>query len=887
MHSPSMFRGVAAAFLACLCLTVSLQVQANELPNLGLTQHASGGYAPDAVIVKFRPSANASKKARARGLVNAVSNRQFKIVKGLEKLKLKKGQSVNQAIKRLQKLPFVEYAEPDFLVQKATNDEYFNLLYAIENTGQTVAGASGTPDADMDVVEAWNIQTGDPNLLIAVIDEGVQWDHPDLANNMWRNPGEVAGNGIDDDGNGFVDDVYGYDFYSNDGDPMDEGGHGTHVAGTICAEANNGIGIAGVVQQCKIMALRFLGPQGGSTSDGIASIDYAVQMGAKISNNSWGGGGFSQALYDSIAAARDADHIFLAAAGNGGSDGIGDNNDGLPHYPSNYNLPNVISVAATDNNDAIASFSNFGATSVDIGAPGVDIASTYPPSLVQNPDVPYAYLSGTSMATPNVTGVVALIRSEFPDWNYQQVIDHLYATARPAASMAGITTTGAIANAEAAMAGGEPPTPPAAPSGLTAEATGYDRIVLRWSDNADNEAAFVIERDGAEVQTVGSNATSALDTGLAGSTTYSYRVKARNSAGDSAWTDIAQATTDQTPPFQSLTVGSETTVAGTLVSGNYTSTFAADGSVERLRERESGGRKNSRYSYLEHQWTINAPSGAATLNVVGYSDNSSDGDRFEISYRTNTTSSWTTVCELAIGSPSTCTGIIGVPTSCSVAGACTNVDVFIRVSDTNQARGTRALDSVYIDQIELLVENDSGPITPPAAPSGLSGDNSVPGQIALSWTDNADNESRYDVQRSDASNAWTTIASLTADSQSYVDDSVASATTYQYRVRSVNSGGVADSNEIAITSAEVIAPNITLSASGYKRKGWQYVDASWDAGGAAVVLYRNSTTVYSGSLNSITDGPIAKGGAVYDYQVCPQGQPAGGDSCSNVIRIVF
>ena len=354
MHTPSVFRCIAAVVLAYLCLALSLQVQANDLPNLGLTQHASGGYAPDAVIVKFRPSANASKKARARGLVNAVSNRQFKIVKGLEKLKLKKGQSVNQAIKRLQKLPFVEYAEPDFLVQKATNDQYYGLLYAIDNTGQAVAGASGTPDADMDVVEAWNIQTGDPNLVIAVIDEGVQWDHPDLANNMWRNPGEVAGNGIDDDGNGFVDDVYGYDFYSNDGDPMDEGGHGTHVAGTICAEANNGIGIAGVVQQCKIMALRFLGPQGGSTSDGIASIDYAVQMGAKISNNSWGGGGFSQALYDSIAAARDADHIFLAAAGNGGSDGIGDNNDGLPHYPSNYNLPNVISVAATDNNDAIA-----------------------------------------------------------------------------------------------------------------------------------------------------------------------------------------------------------------------------------------------------------------------------------------------------------------------------------------------------------------------------------------------------------------------------------------------------------------------------------------------------------------------------------------------------
>ena len=348
---------------------------------------------------------------RARGLVNALSKREYRIVKGLEKLKLKPNQSVNKAVKALSKLPFVEYAEPDYRVQKATNDTYYNLLYAIDNSGQVVAGVSGTPDADMDVLEAWNIQTGDPDLIIAVIDEGVVWDHPDLANNMWVNTGEIAGNGVDDDGNGFVDDVYGYDFYNNDGDPRDEGGHGTHVAGTICAEANNSEGIVGVVQQCKIMALRFLGPQGGTTSGGIASLDYAVQMGATISNNSWGGGGFSQALYDSIAAARDADHVFLAAAGNDGT-----NNDNIPHYPSNYNLSNVISVAATDNNDLRASFSNYGATSVDIGAPGVDIASTY---TLTSSGLVYSYLSGTSMATPNVTGVVALIRSEFPDWNYQ------------------------------------------------------------------------------------------------------------------------------------------------------------------------------------------------------------------------------------------------------------------------------------------------------------------------------------------------------------------------------------------------------------------------------------------------------------------------------------
>lgn len=290
MHMLAKLRLASFTTTLIVLLTQSLHsyAQPGDLPHNGLVQHASGGYAPDAVIVKFRPSANASNKARARGLVNALSKREYRIVKGLEKLKLKPNQSVNKAVRALSKLPFVEYAEPDYRVQKATNDTYYNLLYAIDNSGQAVAGLSGTPDADMDVLEAWNIQTGDPDLIIAVIDEGVVWDHPDLANNMWVNTGEIAGNGVDDDSNGFVDDVYGYDFYDNDNDPRDEGGHGTHVAGTICAEANNNEGIVGVVQQCRIMALRFLGPQGGTTSGGIASLDYAVQMGATISNNSWG-----------------------------------------------------------------------------------------------------------------------------------------------------------------------------------------------------------------------------------------------------------------------------------------------------------------------------------------------------------------------------------------------------------------------------------------------------------------------------------------------------------------------------------------------------------------------------------------------------------------------
>lgn len=205
----------------------SMQAQAQDLPNIGLVPAEGGGYAPDSLLVKFRPSANASQKAQARGLVNAVSRRGYGLVKNLEALRLKPNQKITDAVDKLARLPFVEYAEPNYQIQlAATSDQYYSLIYAIENNGQSINGQSGVSDADMDVVEAWNTQTGDPQLVIAVIDEGVDYNHPDLAANMWTNAAEVPGNGLDDDNNGFVDDVYGYDFYGDDGDPMDEGGHG-------------------------------------------------------------------------------------------------------------------------------------------------------------------------------------------------------------------------------------------------------------------------------------------------------------------------------------------------------------------------------------------------------------------------------------------------------------------------------------------------------------------------------------------------------------------------------------------------------------------------------------------------------------------------------------
>jgi subtilisin family serine protease len=238
---------------------------------------------------------------------------------------------------------------------------------------------------------------------VAVIDTGVDYNHPDLAANIWTNPGEIPDNGIDDDNNGYIDDVRGWDWVNDDNDPFDDHGHGTHTSGTVGAIGDNGIGVAGVNWNVSLVGLKFLSAGGtGSTEDAVSAVEYATMMGFDLTSNSWGGGGFSQALYDAIQAAGAADQLFVAAAGNGGT-----NTDTSPHYPSSYDLANIISVAMTDHNDDYDSLSNYGAVSVDLAAPGADVLSTLPGNS-------YGYGSGTSMATPHVAGVAALIRALSP-----------------------------------------------------------------------------------------------------------------------------------------------------------------------------------------------------------------------------------------------------------------------------------------------------------------------------------------------------------------------------------------------------------------------------------------------------------------------------------------
>lgn len=294
-------------------------------------------------------------------------------------------------------------------------------------------------------------KTGSSSVYVGIIDEGYMYTHPDLNANAGKNTGETAGNGRDDDGNGLVDDVYGWDFVGNNSTVFDGAGddHGTHVAGTIGGIGGNGIGVAGVVWNVKMLNAKFLGSTGGTTANAIKAVDYFTNLKTRAvnpvyvvaTNNSWGGGGFSQALMDAITRANAADILFIAAAGNSGA-----NNDATASYPSNYDVPNVIAVAAVASNGTLASFSQYGITTVDIGAPGVGIWSTVPKSSKGKVVASYASYNGTSMATPHVTGAAALYKSLNPTATAAQIKAAILEAATLTASLVGKTVTGGRLN---------------------------------------------------------------------------------------------------------------------------------------------------------------------------------------------------------------------------------------------------------------------------------------------------------------------------------------------------------------------------------------------------------------------------------------------------------
>ncbi|EKE77018.1 S8 family serine peptidase [Gallaecimonas xiamenensis] len=415
--------------------------------------------ASDSLLVIFKPGVDRTERlatinsagASLRSLDASGRDLRYKHVAGgrLAKVMVPQGADRDAILKKLSQDPAIAVAEPNYTlhINATPDDPRYNDQWGLNNTGQT----GGTPDADIDAPEAWDISTGSHDVIVGVIDTGIDYSHPDLAGNVWTNPGEIPGNGIDDDGNGYVDDVHGISSFADSGDPMDDQGHGTHVSGTIGAKTNNATGVAGVNWDVSIAACKFLDSEGyGSTADAIECLDYFTDLklnhgvNIRATNNSWGGGAYSDALKAAIETAGDAGILFVVAAGNAGSD-----LDASPGYPASYDSDAVLAVASTDHNDAMSGFSSYGATTVDLGAPGSDILSTYPGG-------GYATASGTSMATPHVTGVAALVWSVNPDLSIGEMKQLLMDSGDSLPALDGKTLSGKRLNAKNALDAADP-----------------------------------------------------------------------------------------------------------------------------------------------------------------------------------------------------------------------------------------------------------------------------------------------------------------------------------------------------------------------------------------------------------------------------------------------
>jgi subtilisin family serine protease/subtilisin-like proprotein convertase family protein len=529
----------------------------------------TGRYSSTDILVEFKSAA--LKNGAVPTLAGTTAGRQLPLVPGLYEIQLDRGVSVQQALAAYSVDANVQFAQADYvLVSSAVpNNPMFNQQYALLNTGQN----GGTPGDDIGATHAWSVTTGSASTIVAVMDTGIDYDHPDLYQNIWLNQAEIPKsrlapslggtnpNGIQDyfhdgyvswrdlndprnigpgkitdvNGDGIIDaadilapmvvnaqnqdtgqggwaytgntqdgdtahpnDFIGWNFVSNTNNPLDQNGHGTHVAGIIGAMGNSGVGVAGIDWQVSLMPVQFLNASGnGSISAFISGLSYAIQHGAKISNNSWSGATNDPLLSAAVQNAQQNGMIFVAAAGNGSN-----NNDISPAYPSSFTYDNVVSVAAVDNNNQLASFSNFGAKSVDLAAPGVNILSTLPNNN-------YGTLSGTSMAAPMVTGVLALVWSEHPNWTYQQVISQVLDTVDPVPGLQGKVLTGGVLDAARAVGyNTPPPTTPTPPSTLQvvsstasgATANTFDTIQVTFNQ-AMNASVF----NNSDVALVGPN----------------------------------------------------------------------------------------------------------------------------------------------------------------------------------------------------------------------------------------------------------------------------------------------------------------------------------------------------------------------------------------------